>query len=395
MAETSRARRRWGLRAAALLGGTLVALLLAEGIARLFWQSDYPTPSSPMEWSLAEERVYFAPHIVEHPELGFVYAPGFRGTIAEPESRAWLRVDRYGMRGPGPRDHPGERWLLVGDSFTSALQVEEDQTFGHLLGERLGVETLNAGVDCYGTWQAARRYELLEQELNVDAVLLSFTLANDLIDNLRGLEFNLSPVPEALFDLDYDQVLRERLRARHPLLHRSHLFSQWFLRREMLRAESEDWVFTELMLYMFETWLAPPAELERLLEHTEPPLRRLRNRTRARGDRLLVALVPPMFLVDDRDYERWLDRLRRAGRTPAHTDREATPRAVKDLLAGLGIETCDLTPALAQAQAEGIETYLPVNRHWTEAGHRVVAEALARCVTEGQGGGRAPGAQVP
>ena len=40
------------------------------------------------------------------------------------------------------------------------------------------------------------------------------------------------------------------------------------------------------------------------------------------------------------------------------------------------IEYLDLTPALKTASRKGIATYLSDDTHWTDAGNRVVAEAL-------------------
>ena len=49
-------------------------------------------------------------------------------------------------------------------------------------------------------------------------------------------------------------------------------------------------------------------------------------------------------------------------------------RRLKDL--NLGIQYVDLTAALKAASRRGIVTYLPDDTHWTDAGDRVVAEAL-------------------
>ncbi len=71
-----------------------------------------------------------------------------------------LRVNQLGMRGPEPADPPAERrWLVLGDSFTQALQVPEEQLFLTLLARRVGAELHNGGVagDC--TWQSAMRWK--------------------------------------------------------------------------------------------------------------------------------------------------------------------------------------------------------------------------------------------
>jgi hypothetical protein len=373
--------RRWILRVAAMLAGTSVGLVAAEAGARFVWRGP-PVNLPDMEWSLGEERVWFSPHISQHDELGFYFTPGFQGLIAEPEAQAHLRVNSLGMRAPEPfpKADGAERWLMVGDSFTVAMQVDEDQTFVHLLQDRVGIETWNAGVDCYGTYQALGRYRQLEAALEPDAVLLTFTLSNDLIDNLGGEDFNPSPVPEAMHELDYGKALGDKLRAEHPLLHHSRIFSRLYLRQGLALGHSVDWLHPELMLHYFESYFASPDEIERAMAMTEPALRGMAEETAAHGDRLMVALVPPMFAVDEHDLERWTDLAQSYDRQRAHLDTRATPDALLATLEALDIPSCDLEPALAQAQAAGQACYLPQNRHWTVVGHQVVADAIAACM---------------
>ena len=60
-----------------------------------------------------------------------------------------------------------------------AAQVAEADTFAARLGEDLGVEIFNAGVDGYGTMQALRHYQQLDTKLDLDGVLLTFFVGND------------------------------------------------------------------------------------------------------------------------------------------------------------------------------------------------------------------------
>ena len=104
------------------------------------------------------------------------------GEIRALEYTTHLRFDDLGLRGGGRRapdagDGP-LRLLAVGDSFTLAAQVDEAEAWttrlGALLTERGGrpVEVLNAGVDAYGTAQAAGRLDRLAEPTGADAALL-------------------------------------------------------------------------------------------------------------------------------------------------------------------------------------------------------------------------------
>ena len=58
--------------------------------------------------------------------------------------------------------------------------------------------------------------------------------------------------------------------------------------------------------------------------------------------------------------------------------------ALRQLLAGTGIEYVDLLPPL-RAAAGGGQLYFARDTHWTARGHEVAAQALAHFVAAGRG----------
>ena len=87
-----------------------------------------------------------------------------------------------------------------------AAQVSESETFTQRLAQRTGWEVLNGGVDSYGTWQALIRYEVLDETLDFDGVLLVFFAGNDVHDNMRWRQV---------------QAEAQRLRPGQPLARRA------------------------------------------------------------------------------------------------------------------------------------------------------------------------------
>jgi hypothetical protein len=125
--------------------------------------------------------------------------------------------------------------------------------------------------------------------------------------------------------------------------------------------------------------------LAALLPSTRAALGALRDEAAARGDRLVVAVAPPVFVVDPGRAGPTMSLVGLAPPAP-----EAPQEAVLGILRELGIETCDLTPALTAAQAGGSAPYLPLDGHWSAEGHRIAADALGACLRGGQEP-RAPG----
>ncbi len=352
-------------------GGLLIGLLLAECGARAVAPSGgadllFNSPdASPIGLYLADPKLLLTP------------APGFTATARSVGYAVDLRINQLGLRGPeveGARSTGGAgRWLTVGDSFTLSVQVSEEETFQERLAVATGQEFWNAGVDGFSTWQALTRYQRLDAPLGADGVLLSFFLGNDLHDNerfphvIKGAQHLKAGAP----------IPREPVPwLRKALLGHSYLYAQWrvFSRQRALSAGRDpqrEWWKDELMIFT----TAGTKRLDQLTRGSEAPLRQLQQETRRRGDRLLVAIAPPAFQIED---HRLTATMEMVGLDPATADVDAPARAVTGLLQRLGIARCDLVAPLRAAADRGL--YFTYDGHWTPEGHAVVAEALAACM---------------
>jgi lysophospholipase L1-like esterase len=188
-----------------LLGAVVFALLLLEGVLRLFYA---PPP------------IWRAPQVqhLHSPLLGWVLPANTRHffSIDVPVSinSAGLRDDEIPMAKP-----PGQlRILALGDSFTFALGVAfEDlwvQRLERLLAEETpgrGVQVINAAVAGYNTRQELI-YVLAEGlSWQPDAIIVAFYW-NDLLDNEPAL-----PDPATTPRLAPDQETLSRDQQRHTL----------------------------------------------------------------------------------------------------------------------------------------------------------------------------------
>jgi lysophospholipase L1-like esterase len=284
-----------------------------------------------------------------------------------------IRIDSHGLRGPEPGPHEGLRWLALGDSFTFAAQVPEEETFTALLAAHLGQQVLNGGVDGDGTWQSTRRWLAVDRALRPDGLLLVFFLGNDLVDDtvLRERVVH-GPPPGAPTVPRPDPSTLTRLLLAHSRLY---AHSRVVLRRRLLQTDAprtERWR-QELSLFTRGGRQA----LETMAHEAEDALTELRDAAQARARRLVVATAPPAFVIEP---ERLAPTLALVGLDPTGATPDAPGQAVAAVLDGLGIAGCDLTPALQAAEARGERTYLTYDGHWSAAGHRVVADTLAGCL---------------
>lgn len=373
------AARRWLGRSGLVLAGLCAGLVLAEGAARVL----SPTPAAEL---LGEPTRDATPGLYwSDPVLGYVPVPGYDVAWPGPQGDVRVRIAPEGYRLPAPV--PGQpRWIAVGDSYTMGVQVPEDRTFAARLGQRLGWSVINGGVDGYGTWQAGLRYEQLDDALQAEGVIYVLFEGNDLTDNgifLGRMRASLDaqgrpvlPVPAHGFTPERIVPFRapglwDRLRGRsvllaalHVLLHRPELARSGTLER--FREETR--------------CMTVPGQGERraLLDQLGQALAFLRQSAAARGDRLLVAVAPAPWMMDPQRAEATLVAL---GQPPGSADVAGFHADVLQAVQAAGLMRCDLLPALQAAEAQGAQPFLRYDGHWSVAGHQVVAEALAACLS--------------
>jgi hypothetical protein len=158
-----------------IVASVLFALVISEGLARLF----YHVPNS----INVPQAVYDA--------RGPIPIPNQHGSINLPEASFTYSNNSMGMRGVTEFGAKMKlRVLLLGDSMTYGLGVNDDQNFAYLLQQRLPqYEFVNAGNPNTGTDYALTFYRVLGRSLQPDIVILCF-LENDFRDNQRHWYFD-------------------------------------------------------------------------------------------------------------------------------------------------------------------------------------------------------------
>ena len=140
------------------------------------------------------------------PLLGARLVPGASGwwTQEEREFVIPIEINQHGRRDverPWAKPAGTRRVLVLGDSFTEAMQVRLEETYVRRLESALHdrgdvgpVEVLSGGVSGYGTAGAALSFERDLHRYEPDLVLLAFYPGNDVQNNSAELEDRLPPV---------------------------------------------------------------------------------------------------------------------------------------------------------------------------------------------------------
>src|SRR5581483_12249267 len=157
------------MRLAAASIATLIALLVLEGAVRV----------------LAPQGDFFSR---SDDTFGVRDAPNMVGWSRSPEYAVPVVINSQGFR---DREHALEkpagtkRILVLGDSFTEALQVSFEETFharleAALLAQGAPVEVLTMGLPGVGTAQELLVYENVGWRFAPDVVLVAWFSGNDL-----------------------------------------------------------------------------------------------------------------------------------------------------------------------------------------------------------------------
>ena len=144
------------------------SLFLAEYLARTF----QPTPNG-----FPTGTILFKPN----KSLGWSFIQNVQTKVTWPmEAQVDVSINGNGFRDTKELENGGI-WLL-GDSFVSALEVEEEQRFSNILESKINQPIYNFGVNGYGPVQY---YLLLDSLLKVatpEMVIVTIYIRNDLYD---------------------------------------------------------------------------------------------------------------------------------------------------------------------------------------------------------------------
>ncbi len=332
------------------LGGRLLLailpLLLLVLACELILRAAGPAPAD--SGGRGPERAYLT---CEHDSLlGWIFPAGAVGDFEDDGSPVVIETNAWGLRGPEYDPAPEDLCVVVlGDSYAFGWGVEEEASFPRqlerLLREHLGAPTLtviNAGIPGYGPYQQIAMLRQVRRYVTPDLVIATFSLANDPVDELRIARY----APDRL--QEYDPALREPDAFLSRLSRHSRTAS-------LLDQRTRSWQLfganagAEARRLMTATWV------------------RLIDECRQDGVPLIMVVVPQRNqILRGGGLAGWF-----AGQLTGEL--RALPR---EIARRHGVPLVDLGPTLAVVQQHQ-DAFLPHDAHWTTAGHRAAAQAIA------------------
>ena len=349
--------------------GLLVAVVIAEVMVRVLVAQGTLPSRMPAD--------LFAAHAI-----GWTLQPGLHATIFSTNGLVDIAINEAGFR---DRDYPRAktegrvRVLVLGDSFTLALETPQTQTFHTVLEARTGAEVIAMAASGYETQQEYLAYQYIGRDFEPDVVLLVFYVGNDIVGNDRRPDLphyvlnadgtlNLQGYPyTGAFNLPLVTGQRSTFLMRHSML--AFIPGNVFRSRELNPVRDDDVCDYQLA----ENYPDPQPDDWAL---TEALLLALRDSVEADGKQFRVVIVPMEFQVE----QGYLDEFLTACEEPDWAAEPPFQTRIMAFLAEHEIAALDLLPVLRERRAAGSDAlYLAGSDiHWTAEGHAIVAETLAQ-----------------
>ena len=349
-----------------------------------------------------------------HPTRGWTLKPGIQAAKQELDYTVHVTVNRLGVRGPeiGYERQPGTfRILVVGDSAMFGSGVDNDHTVPALLTSQLAplkVEVINLSVAAYSTVQEYLLFMDEGRRYRPDLVLLAFSPGNDIQTNyqpLQQLYQKSQRRPFASLDADgrlqIDVHYAEREAKRRAKLAQRGPVWKFFQNSVLLRlvgAARDKFVSARAVdpniflgwpqLAEFDEKLGlegrTKADYEKLWGEawavTRALIREMQRESRAMGAEFGLFVATSMLQGDAGAQQRV-----REAFPGVQLDIGMIDREMERFAGEIGAPFLDILPAIQAATTQGGPEplfYQFQDEHWTRAGNRVVAEALARELRE-------------
>lgn len=333
-----------------------------------------------------------SPPLVPDAHRHHAMVPGSQSEIRQRDFAYIQRVNQLGLRGRETTvEKPAGtiRVLMLGDSFTMGKGVEDDETFSVLVERALqehlaacggrSVEVLNGGIDSYAPILSYIYFDRELVRLAPDLVVLNFD-NSDLIQEaayrrqaVHDQNGAIVAVPQVAQESAYERFVswtsRNLFFTRTLLVYVNRAMEH----RELTVRQAVNEVGRETFAHTLEGDIDRTAQWQDVFES----IGRLQHRAESSGAEFLLSTYPWAHQVGESGWVPGRYNFMKQGERTT----DLTRQTIRERSAALGIDVFEALPAFQQHQGSE-PLYFDYDPHWTAAGHRVMAGALARYIEE-------------
>lgn len=341
---------------------------------------------------------------VRHEIYGFLYRANQAGWRCGEEYQVSVRINSKGFRDQEysyEKPVNTQRILVLGDSFTAAMQVPQNMTFHEQLETLLNqseqkthYEVISVGVERWGTGQELLFFSHEGYKYNPRIVLLMFYIGNDIFDNTSNFPdpeqrrpyYTWNKTKNKLEPVIYIDKKEEKrtLDSIKWLLSQSSLY--WMARTRLMRSPTASKLLIQMGVMsdfspfynIYKSDYSP--NLEEGWDITLALLKQLRDQVEQQNAVFAVVIVPQVVQLREDLWrlarEIYMGGVRRAD--PNRPDNILLPFLIEEnipylhLLARFREQPASIKEAL----------YLAHDGHWSIEGHRLVSRLIHTYLTE-------------
>lgn len=374
-------KRSAALKLIANLGLTLFVTALCLVATDLLVRSFLKIPSD-----FLKEIVRFDPALSPAKRLRQNLNADYLGAFREFKFR--VVTDENGFRKTEPQELNGRlkpEIVVLGDSQTFGVGVNDGQTFASFLSKKAGLPVLNTGCSGYNNYEELELARSIVSYLKPKTFVLAFFAGNDPYENYK----QANPAKPAQTSGRKRSGRFSGGKVKDWLSKNSAIYN---LLLRLRRFEAINKLFYRMRLVND----VPPAELDifkkpvtpRALEFwkaTDPAILQMNELCRSQGVALVVLFIPDRYQVEPAYWAQWLKKYHLDA---SKFDLDLPNHHMQELCLTNGIRYSDATPALRSYETKEGSMYWRIDNHLAPRGHEVIAQVLATELSQTQAAAR-------
>ncbi|MEM7346254.1 MAG: hypothetical protein AAF485_18595 [Chloroflexota bacterium] len=302
-----------------------------------------------------------------------------------PEYPSWvIRTDSLNLGPAGFRDtlpNADPYALILGDSFGFGVGVAQEDLWLEQLEVKHKLPFVNLSQVGASSIQESLIYEYYGQQLPTKVVFWMF-FQNDLKDNLRFAQWQNPQItiPQAArLPTQNCSALIHRVLKRYSLAYELFLYSQQRCHYSAL-IPPPVYQDNELdLIFCLDHDICDLQVQADMLANGWPFTQQALLEARTAAEQIGAIFV--IVIVPSKEQVYW-EQFEQVSALPDTYDINQLVNPVLTLCAAEGLNCLDLAPPLREEAQKGQQLYFPVDIHWNEAGHRVVADAVEQFLHE-------------
>lgn len=264
--------------------------------------------------------------------------------------------------------------VVLGDSQTFGIGVDDEAAFSSVLRRQLALPVINTGCPGYNSYEelSLAKSVLEQSSIQPKAIVLAFFAGNDPYENYKYLR-SLQPAPKEKKSEGFSLGAIKNFLVQNSAIYNSlirlrkfetvnNFFLKWNLAKEEKPGE-------------LEIFSVPAGGSES--EHwqaTKSALEQIKKLSDEKGIALYLLFIPDRYQVDTAYWNAWVQKYKL--QADAY-DLDRPNRLLEEFSRVQGIPFFDATPALREAQSQGVSTYWAIDNHLSAAGHAVIGKKLS------------------